>query len=124
MAPEARSRASLFHINRQFKFQLNERSGDIVLGVDVVHHFQKVELAHEFGYVTLWYASAYHERARHEQNTAIIFLFISLVLTTISYWCSSPNLSVAPFIMGRGVCARAQAAEGGPACAALTAAGA
>lgn len=99
VAPEARSRASLFHINRQFKFQLNERSGDIVLGVDVVHHFQKVELAHEFGYVTLWYASAYHERARHEQNTAIIFLFISLVLTTISYWCSSPNFDVAPFIM-------------------------
>jgi hypothetical protein len=92
---------TLLLINRQFKFLLNEGGTDIVLGVDVIHYFQRVEVAMEFGYITLSYATRYESRQQFEANQAVIYLFISLVLTSCSWWCSSGNFDIFTFLLAQ-----------------------
>jgi hypothetical protein len=81
-------------LNSQFRYLLNEKSTDIVVGIDLVHHFQKVELSLHRGRVILWHSWCFEEKETFDALKAVIYYFIGLVLTCITYWLTSPNYDV------------------------------
>ena len=84
-----------FHINNQFQYSLNTESDDIVLGVDFIHWFQKVEYNIEAGYYKLFYSHVYHTHDKFELQAWIISIFIgTIIYGVIHFWITSPNYNI------------------------------
>lgn len=72
-------------LNAQFRYALNEFDNDVILGVDLLHRFAKVELSVESGELVLWYFDAtYVHHARH--TTVAIILVVPLLLCLYAYF--------------------------------------
>jgi len=81
-------------LNSQFRYLLNEHGDDIVVGIDLVHHFQKVEYSPHRGHVTLWHSWMFQEKETFDRHKNIIYYFISLILTCLTYWYTSTNYDI------------------------------
>lgn len=84
----------LLHLNGQFEYGLNEETNEIILGVDVMHYFQKIEYGVEAGYYKLFYAQVYHDNEMYATGKLIIAIFIGTILSTMFYWITSPNYDI------------------------------
>jgi hypothetical protein len=81
-------------LNPRFHWRLNEHSHTIVVGVDLLHHFQKVEYSPHRGSITVWHSWVYQEHETHEILKNVIYYVISTILTCLAYWITSPNYDV------------------------------
>jgi hypothetical protein len=93
--------ATVVLLNAQFQWQLNEESEDIVLGIDLVHYFQRLSYSAHRGRLLLWYSRVYAAHANFELSKQLIYWFISLILTCLSSWLASPNYDVLNAILAR-----------------------
>lgn len=84
----------LLYLNGQFEYGLNEETNEIVLGVDVMHYFQKIEYGVEAGYYKLYYAQVYHDNDDYATGKLIIVIFIGTILSTMFYWITSTNYDI------------------------------
>ncbi len=84
----------LLRLNDQFQYELNEWSDDLVLGIDVLHYFQRVAYSAYWGRLTLWYSRIYAANATFELHKSLIYWLISLILTCLSAWIAAPNYDV------------------------------
>lgn len=86
---------TIFHINNQFQYSLNTESDDIVLGVDFIHWFQKVECNVEAGYYKLYFTHVYHTHDKFQLQAWIISIFIgTIIYGVIHFWITSPNYNI------------------------------
>lgn len=86
---------TILHINNQFQYELNTESDDIVLGVDFVHWFQKVEHNVEAGYYKLYFSHVYHTHDKFQLQAWIISIFIgTIIYGVIHFWMTSPNYNI------------------------------
>lgn len=88
-------------LNRQFQYQLNEESDDIVLGLDLVHYFQRVSYSAHRGRLVLWYSRIYASNPNFQLSKSLIYWFISLILTCLASWLASPNYDVLDAVLAR-----------------------
>lgn len=90
-------------LNSKFTYLLNEHNNDIIIGVDLLHHFPKIEYSAESGAITLWYFTATYVNNEQSDAVAITFAFFILFIL-FSYWeyICSDNKRVYTFILYHG----------------------
>ncbi len=91
----------LVRLNRKFQYRLNENSDKVVLGIDVVRYFQRVEYSLHRHRVVVWYSRLYADCDTYETHKQLVFWLISLVLTCISCWFCSPTYDVLRAVVKR-----------------------
>lgn len=85
----------IFFLNSQFEYGINSESQEIVLGVDFLHHFQRIEYNLEAGYYRFFFSHIYHSHENFEWGRLLITLFISTMLFgVLFYWMTSPNYHI------------------------------
>jgi hypothetical protein len=92
----------LLHLNPQFSFGINHDSTNIVVGIDLLFLFQRVEFCGEGGYYKAWYTHIYHNHNDHVFNTLIMFFFEVCLLCIFFYWATSPNYEILSHALNGG----------------------
>lgn len=89
----------LLHLNSLFRYELNTHSEDIVLGLDLVRLFSRVEYSYAADEFHLWH----HPRHTHtESYTAITIFFdilVPVVLFMMGMWLISRNHQLYHFLI-------------------------
>jgi hypothetical protein len=91
----------IIHLSSQFEYGVNEESDEIILGIDLLHYFQKVEYGVELGYYKMWYSHIYDDNSLYGTQKLIVTIFIGTILSTLFYWITSPNYDIL-YVLMRG----------------------
>ena len=68
--------SSTFILNNNIKYMLNEYDNDVIIGVDLLHLFPKVELSMESGEINLWYFDTAYVHNDRQEAVAITLTFL------------------------------------------------
>lgn len=89
----------LLHLNTQFEYGINHESTDIVLGIDFLMFFQRVEFCGEAGHYKAWYSHIYDDNDGHEFQNFVMFFFEVVLLSVFFYWSTSPNYRILRYFL-------------------------
>ena len=87
-------------LNSNFEYGLNAHDDDIIIGVDLLHYFPKVEYSIESGQLAVWYVAGSYVTAAQHDDVSITFSFV-LLLLLIGYWeyTTSENVRLYTFMI-------------------------
>jgi hypothetical protein len=81
----------ILFLNSQFQWDLGS---EFLIGVDLVHHFQRVEFQVHQGLFTLWYNHIYRPRQTWDWGAFAIALFVGAMVLMLGHWFCSPSYDV------------------------------
>lgn len=92
-------------LNNNFNYKLNEYDNDIIIGVDLLHLFPKIELSMESGEINLWYFHTPHIHNDRQEAVSVTLTFIVILCLGcyLEFICNDPGSLFRQLIRYSGV---------------------
>ena len=89
----------LILFNEQYKWELNDETNDIIVGVDLIHFFQKIHYHLPTQKYKLYYTHTYSRYTEHLLHIFFITYFVTTIMTNLFNWYTYDNYDILGYIL-------------------------